>query len=87
MAKQSKTSKTSNGERPNTNRQTIKATRDQRPPSQNMLNKLAAWSRGQNPWIQQEYKTQNGKVAYRRVRAEDVWGDPRAKYKLKGSGE
>jgi hypothetical protein len=85
MANKTKTSKTSNGERPNVNRQTLKAVRAMRSPFESMLNKVKAWQKGQNPWLRQEYKTENGKIAFKRVRANELWGDPKARYKFKGS--
>lgn len=88
MSSKAKASKTSNGERPNVNRQILNAARAYRTPIQRMQNKLAAWRKGLNPWIQQEFKTPAGKTATRKVRSNDIWGDPKARYRIKGgSGE
>lgn len=85
MSNKTKASKTSKGERPNVNRQLLNYIRAQRTPMQRMLFKLEAWRKGKNPWIQQEFKTPAGKTATRKVRSNELWGDPKARYKIKGS--
>lgn len=85
MSNKTKASKTSNGERPSVNRQILKDVRASKTPLQRLQNKLKAWQKGLNPWIQQEFKTENGKVATRKVKSNDLWGDPKARFKFKGS--
>ena len=44
----------------------------------NFLNKINAWQRGQNPWLNVE--TDDGKAKFKRVRANDYFGNPRANW-------
>lgn len=72
-----KTNNTSNGERPNVNRQLLNSIRRERTGADNMLNKQKAWLRGSNPWLTMENpnKEQTNKK-FIRVRMNDLNGGP-----------
>lgn len=72
-----KTNNTSNGERPNVNRQILNSIRRERTGADVMLNKQKAWLSGSNPWltIENPNKEQTNKK-FIRVRMNDMNGGP-----------
>jgi hypothetical protein len=68
---------TSQGQRPNVARSVLKAVRLTRSYSDELINKLAAWKRKENPWVTVENSNKNAKnKKIIRVRANDHFGDP-----------
>lgn len=53
----------------------VKEMRQARSPLENAVNKLAAWKKGQNPWITVPGTQSN--MRFVKKRANDVYGDPR----------
>ena len=53
----------------------VKELRQSRSPLEKALNKLAAWKKGQNPWITVPGPSKN--MAFVKKRANEVYGDPR----------
>ena len=71
---------TSKGERPNTNRSITKSVRQNREGGVIELNKINAWKNGKNPWITVPNSGNDaGKMPYIRVKANELWGDPRGR--------
>lgn len=70
----------SKGERPSVSRDTLKGMKRDRSEGDKLMNKLNAWMKGKNPWITFEkpaQKNQPLRERFYRVKANDVWGDPR----------
>lgn len=67
----------SKGQRPNMNRDWLKAyRRDMYTPVEVALNKLEAWKRGKNPWLTvPNPNTKETNKRFVRVRANDIYGD------------
>ena len=65
----------SKGQRDSVSRGTVTAVRRDRSEFDKALNKLAAWKKGQNPWITVPGTT--AKERFVRVRANSLWGDPK----------
>lgn len=53
----------------------VKEARREQPEVLKALNKLAAWRKGQNPWITVSGTQSN--MRFIRVRANNLWGDPK----------
>ena len=56
----------------------LKAVKRDRTPSEIMMIKLDAWKKEKNPWI--TISTQDKNKPFKRVRANDYWGSPKASY-------
>lgn len=78
--KRSRKTYTSKGERPNVSSETMRWMAQDRDPCRTILNKVAAWKRGKNPWItiRNPIITETAK-RWVRVRANIVWGDPKGR--------
>lgn len=66
---------TSKGERHSVARSTVKLVRQGVPEVQKALHKIEAWRAGKNPWITVPGTASNARFV--RVRANNLWGDPR----------
>ena len=73
--KRTRSTVVSKGERHSVSRATVKLVRKGRSEIDKALNKLAAWKAGKNPWITVPGPSKN--MAFVRVRANNLWGDPR----------
>lgn len=76
---------TSKGERNAVARATVGMVRRDRDGIERAMNKLNAWREGKDPWITVPGPSKN--MAFIRVRANKVWGDPRRTaniYKTRG---
>ncbi len=73
--KRTRSTVVSKGERNSVSRATVKLVRKGRSELDKALNKLAAWKAGKNPWITVPGPSKN--MAFVRVRANNLWGDPR----------
>lgn len=63
----------------------VKEVRRDKSEFEKAFNKRKAWKKGQNPWI--TVPGPSSKERFVRVRANDVWGDPRrASYGIYGKG-
>lgn len=51
------------------------------------LNKMAAWKKGQNPWltVASSSKAEKNNRPFERVRANDYWGKPGARFTMKAA--
>ena len=56
----------------------LKAVKRDRTPSEVIMIKLDAWVNEKNPWI--TIPTQDKNKPFKRVRANDYWGNPKASY-------
>lgn len=72
--KRTRSSKTSKGERRSIVAG-VKEVRQGRTAIEKAMNKLVAWKKGQNPWI--TVPSAAGKDQFIRVRANNVYGDPK----------
>lgn len=70
-----RSSYTSKGERHSVARSTVKLVREGRSEAEKAFNKLRAWRAGKNPWITVPGPSSN--MRFIRVRANNLWGDPR----------
>lgn len=41
-----------------------------------IMNQIDAWKQGKNPWV--TFETGQKNAPFKRMRADEVWGDPRA---------
>lgn len=73
--KRTRSTTVSKGERHSIARSTVKLVRQSRTEMDKGLNKLDAWKAGKNPWITVPGPSKN--MAFVRVRANNLWGDPR----------
>ena len=55
----------------------VKEVRQSRTPLETMLNKLAAWRSGKNPWITVPNPAKGSNRPFTRVKANSLYGDPR----------
>jgi hypothetical protein len=55
----------------------VKEARQARTPLETMLNKLAAWRAGKNPWITVPNSAKGTNQEFLRVKANSLYGDPR----------
>lgn len=81
----------SKGLHSNVNPRLVNSIRKDRTDMDKMVNLVASWKRGQNPWITvvntdttNEFGVR-GKTntPYKKVRADDLWGSPRKRYQMK----
>ena len=83
--KKSRDHQVSKGIHSSVDRSITKAVRRDRSPLEVLCNKSAAWKKMQNPWItipnSNPHETAKRFV---RVRANDLWGDPRGIYRMGG---
>lgn len=77
MAKAKRKTKVSKGERRSISKSSVIAARAYVSVFDGYMNKLTAWGKRQNPWITVE--TGNPASPFQRVKANDIWGDPRKK--------
>lgn len=73
--KRTRSTTVSKGERHSVARSTVKLVRQGRSEFDKALNKLTAWRAGKNPWVTVPGPSKN--MAFVRVRANSLWGDPR----------
>lgn len=86
MNQKTKSSKTSKGERRSIAKDVCKAVKRERTVLDKNKFKLAAWEKGQNPWITvPNENTNETNKRFIRVRANEAWGDPRKVYMMYGS--
>lgn len=61
----------------NVAKSTLKAVRKDVPLIEKELNKLRAWREGKNPWVTVENKQRGTNRPFYKVRANEVWGNPK----------
>lgn len=73
----------SKGERPNVQRSVIKSVRKNVTDIERLDDKIQAWKKFQNPWIKiSNPNTKETNKRFIRVRANDLWGDPKSQYRM-----
>lgn len=67
----------SKGERPSVARSTTNTVRRELSEIDRAIRKIDAWKAGKNPWISIQVAEKGTNQPYKRVRANDLYGDPR----------
>lgn len=81
--KKSRDKQVSKGTGSNVNSWVTKAMKNDRTLLENIGNKMLAWKQMKNPWLTVPNSNPNETAKrFVRVRANDVWGDPRATYRM-----
>lgn len=75
--KKLRTGTTSKGLRPSVSKSTLNAVRNATPLVDKYLNKIIAWRAGKNPWIVVENKSKGTNTPFIKVRANELYGDPK----------
>ena len=88
MAKSTTTKYVSKGERPNVQRSTSKSVKRNRTMIAGLDDIIKAWKALKNPWVTiANPNTAETNKKFIRVRANDVYGDPKAFYRMANGGE
>ena len=84
--KKSRDQQVSKGGGANVSAWVTKAMKKDRTPLQQMCNKMSAWKQMQNPWLTVPNPNPNETdKKFVRVKANDIWGDPRSSYRMGNS--
>ena len=84
--KKSRDQQVSKGSGANVNAWVTKAIRKDRTLLQRMCNKISAWKQMKNPWLTVPNPNPNETdKRFVRVKANDVWGDPKYSYRMGNS--
>ena len=75
--KRSRIKKVSAGVHSNVSARTLRMLRQNRTPGERLAFKLAAWRRGQNPWMSVDTGAVGSNVRFKRVRMNEIYGDPK----------
>lgn len=93
--KRQRTKYTSKGQGSSISPTLVHAVRKDKDYLDNLLSKVASWKKGQNPWltipnpekVSVSQGTKGSNKPYIKVRANDLWGDPRRKFSMSSKRE
>lgn len=75
--KRSRSKKVSAGVHSNVSAGTLRLVRQGRTPGEKLAFKLEAWRHGQNPWMSVDTGAVGSNVRFKRVRMNEIYGDPK----------
>lgn len=75
--KRSRSKKVSAGVHSNVSAGLLKAVRQNRTPLEKFIFKMEAWRRGKNPWMSVDTGATGSNTRFKRVRMNEVYGDPK----------